>query len=91
VSGFTATRCVFCVLLATAADFLRWRFITSGHFSIIGSTLPMRLMVKASLAYWRNQKAFPPHLLRKRKSGSDVKGSLLVVMTAKREQSKSGP
>jgi hypothetical protein len=51
----------------------------------------MRLMVKASLAYWRNQKAFPPHLLRKRKSGSDVKGSLLVVMTAKTEQSKSGP
>jgi hypothetical protein len=59
VSGSTAARCAFCVLLATAADFLHWRAITSGHFSIIGSTLPMRLDGESQFGVLAKPKGLP--------------------------------
>ena len=72
--------------------FLHWRVITSGHFRVIGSTLPMRLDGESQFGVLAEPRR-PSLRICPGNGQADrtSRGSSLAVMTANRERSKSGP
>ena len=89
-------QCIYCplsvVCLPRQPIFLHWRVITSGHFRIIGSTLPMRLDGESQFGVLAEPRR-PSLRICPGNGQADrtSRGSSLAVMTANRERSKSGP
>ena len=89
-------QCIYCplsvVCLPRQPIFLHWRVITSGHFRIIGSTLPMRLDGESQFGVLAKPRR-PSLRICPGNGQADrtSRGSSLAVMTANRERSKSGP